>query len=217
MNFYSMEIVLDIINFISTMDYLAILLLTFISAVLIVVPVPYFPILITAALVTQLDPHLIALYGAIGAVAAKSLIYLISYYGTDLTRAKGNFNFNEYPITFRIIKRYGWLVIFIASITPIPDNIVFIPIGMYKYSPIRFVAVTFIAKMILNEIVVWTTLYLGKPIVSNLIENLDFLTLITTISISLILFGVFLFFFLKIKWPLYLEKFFERLKALNKK
>ena len=212
-----MEIVLDIINFISTMDYLAILLLTFISAVLIVVPIPYFPILITAALVTQLDPNLIALSGAIGAVAAKSLIYLISYYGTGLTKVKVNFNSNDYPITFRIIKRYGWLVIFIASITPIPDNIVFIPIGMYKYSPIRFVTVTFIAKMILNEIVVWTTIYLGKPIVSNLIENLDFSTLITTISISLILFGVFLFFFLKIKWPFYLEKCFEKLDKSKKK
>jgi membrane protein DedA with SNARE-associated domain len=212
-----MEFVLDIINFISTLDYFAILLLTFISAVLIVVPVPYFPILITAALVTQLDPHLVALSGAIGAVAAKSLIYLISYYGTRLNKAKEKFNLNDYPITFKIIKRYGWLVIFIASITPIPDNIVFIPIGMYKYSPIKFITVTFIAKMILNEIVVWTTIYLGKPIVSNFIGNLDFLTLIATISISLILFGVLLFFFLKIKWPLYLEKFFERLTALKKK
>jgi membrane protein DedA with SNARE-associated domain len=211
-----MEFVLDIINFISTMDYFAISLLTFISAVLIVVPVPYFPILITAALVTKLDPNLIALSGAIGAVAAKSLIYLISYYGTNITKAKRNFNYNDYPVTFRIIKRYGWLVIFIAGITPIPDNIVFIPIGMYKYNPIRFIAITFITKMILNEIVVWTTLYLGKPIISKLIDNLDIPTLIITISISVILFGVLLFFFLKIKWPLYLEKFFERLIVLKK-
>jgi membrane protein DedA with SNARE-associated domain len=102
-----MDIVFDIINFISDMDYMAIFLLTFISAVLIVVPVSYFPILITAVLVTQLDPHLIALYGAIGAVTAKLLIYLISYYGTGLNKAKRNFNSNEYPITFEIIKKYG--------------------------------------------------------------------------------------------------------------
>jgi membrane protein YqaA with SNARE-associated domain len=71
--------ILNIIPFIYGMDYIAIFLLTFISAILIIVPVPYFPVLIAAVLVTNLDPNLIALYGALGAVTAKSIIYLISY------------------------------------------------------------------------------------------------------------------------------------------
>ena len=84
--------IFDFIHFIEGMDYLAIFLLTFISAVLIFVPIPYFPILMTAVLVTDLDPNLIILFGALGAVSAKSIIYMISYYGTNIGNLKRNFN-----------------------------------------------------------------------------------------------------------------------------
>lgn len=205
--------ILNIIPFIHGMDYIAIFLLTFISAILIIVPVPYFPVLMAAVLVTQLDPNLIALYGALGAVTAKSIVYLISYYGTNVSKIKGNFNPHDYPETFRTIRKYGWVVVFIASITPIPDNIIFIPLGMYKYNPLKFIATAFVAKIILNEIVVWGTLFIGKPIVGNLSEiDIDMFTFIVTISLSIILFSALFFLFLKIKWAVFLEKFFLKIK-----
>jgi membrane protein DedA with SNARE-associated domain len=208
--------ILNIIPFIYGMDYIAIFLLTFISAILIIVPVPYFPVLIAAVLVTNLDPNLIALYGALGAVTAKSIIYLISYYGANASRLKRNFNPHDYPETFRIIRKYGWLVIFIASVTPIPDNIIFIPLGMYKYNPLKFIATTFVAKIILNENVVWATAFIGKPIVGNLSEiNIDMFTLIITVSLSIVLFGALFFLFLKVKWAVFLEKFFLKIKLLR--
>jgi membrane protein DedA with SNARE-associated domain len=208
--------ILNIIPFIYGMDYIAIFLLTFISAILIIVPVPYFPVLMAAVLVTNLDPNLIALYGALGAVTAKSIIYLISYYGANASRLKRNFNPHDYPETFRIIRRYGWLVIFIASVTPIPDNIIFIPLGMYKYNPLKFIATTFVAKIILNETVVWGTAFIGKPIVGNLSEiNIDMFTLIITVSSSIVLFGGLFFLFLKVKWAVFLEKFFLKIKSLR--
>jgi membrane protein DedA with SNARE-associated domain len=208
--------ILNIIPFIHGMDYIAIFLLTFISAILIIVPVPYFPVLMAAVLVTQLDPNLIALYGALGAVTAKSIIYLISYYGTNVSKIKGNFNPHDYPETFRTIRKYGWVVVFIASITPIPDNIIFIPLGMYKYNPLKFIGTAFVAKIILNEIVVWGTLFIGKPIVGNLSEiDIDMFTLIVTISLSIILFSALFFLFLKIKWAVFLEKFFLKIKLMR--
>jgi membrane protein YqaA with SNARE-associated domain len=209
--------ILDIFSLIYGMDYLAIFLLTFISAILIIVPVPYFPILMTAVLTTKLDPNFIAFYGAIGAITAKSFIYLISYYGTSISNIKKNFIPDDYPETFRIIKKYGWLVIFIASITPIPDNIIFIPLAMYKYNPLKFIATTFVAKIILNEIVVWGTIYIGKPIIGNFSKvNIDIVTLIIAITISIILFSVLFFLFFKIKWARFLEKFFVKVKSLRK-
>jgi hypothetical protein len=99
--------ILDFISLIYSMDYLAIFLLTFISAFLIIVHVPYFPILMTQVLTTNLDPNFIAFYGAIEAITAKSIIYLISYYGTSISNIKRNFNPDDYPETFRIIKKYG--------------------------------------------------------------------------------------------------------------
>jgi membrane protein DedA with SNARE-associated domain len=216
MIFNSMQ-VLDLMQLIQGLDYSAIFLLTFVSAILIVVPIPYFPVLMTAVLVTDLNPNLIILYGALGAVTAKSIVYMISYYGTNIGNLKRNFNAKDYPETFRILKKYGGVAIFLAGITPIPDNIIFIPFGMYKYNPIKFMLITFFSKLLLNVIVVWGTLILGKPIIGNFAEmSLDMNTLIGTIIISVIVFSILFVFFLKIKWAILLEKFFMRIKKLRK-
>lgn len=199
------------------MDYLAIFLLTFISAVLIIVPIPYFPILMTAVLVTDLDPNLIVLFGALGAVSAKSIIYMISYYGTNIGNLKRNFNSEDYPETYRILRKYGGLTIFLAGITPIPDNIIFIPFGMYRYNPLKFILITFSSKMLLNVIVVWGTIIIGKPIIGNFSEmSLDINTLIVAVIISLVLFSILFIFFLKIKWAVFLERFFVKIRSLRK-
>ncbi len=199
------------------MDYLAIFLLTFISALLIIVPIPYFPILMTAVLVTDLDPNLIVLFGALGAVSAKSIVYMISYYGTNIGDLKRNFNSVDYPETYRILRKYGGLTIFLAGITPIPDNIIFIPFGMYRYNPLKFILITFSSKMLLNLIVVWGTIIIGKPIIGNFSEmSLDINTLIVTIIISIVVFSALFVFFLKIKWAVFLERFFVKVGSLRK-
>lgn len=199
------------------MDYVAIFLLTFISAVLIIVPIPYFPILMTAVLVTDLDPNLIVLFGALGAVSAKSIIYMISYYGTNIGNLKRNFSTEDYPETYRILRKYGGLTIFLAGITPIPDNIIFIPFGMYRYNPLKFILITFSSKMLLNVIVVWGTIIIGKPIIGNFSEmSLDINTLIAAVVISLVLFTILFIFFLKIKWAVFLERFFVKIRSLRK-
>ena len=209
--------IFDFIRFIEGMDYLAIFLLTFISAVLIIVPIPYFPILMTAVLVTDLDPNLIVLFGALGAVSAKSIIYMISYYGTNIGNLKRNFNSEDYPETYRILRKYGGLTIFLAGITPIPDNIIFIPFGMYRYNPLKFILITFSSKMLLNVIVVWGTIIIGKPIIGNFSEmSLDINTLIAAVIISLVLFTILFIFFLKIKWAVFLERFFVKIRSLRK-
>jgi membrane protein DedA with SNARE-associated domain len=209
--------VFDFIHFIDGMDYIAIFLLTFLSSVLIIVPIPYFPILMTAVLVTNLDPNLIVLFGAVGAVSAKSIIYMISYYGTNIGNLKRNFNPEDYPETYRILKKYGGLTIFLAGITPIPDNIIFILFGMYRYNPLKFIVITFFSKMLLNIIVVWGTIIIGKPIIGNFSEiSLDITTLIVAGVISLVVFSILFIFFLKIKWAIFLERFFVKIKLMRK-
>lgn len=208
--------VLNLVQLIQGLDYSAIFLLTFISAILIVIPIPYFPILMTAALVTSLDPNFIIIIGALGAVTAKSIVYLISYYGTNTNSIKRNFDSQEYPETFRILKKYGGLAIFLAGVTPIPDNIIFIPFGMYKYNPIKFILITFISKIILNIIVVWGTVMIGKPIIGNFSSmSLDTNTLILALLISLVVFSVLFIFFLKIRWAVLLERFFVSIRKLR--
>lgn len=212
-----MEVV-SLVQLIQGLDYSAIFLLTFVSAILIVVPIPYFPILMTAVLVTSLDPNFIIIFGALGAVTAKTIVYLISYYGTNINSIKKNIDSKEYPETFRILTKYGGFAIFLAGVTPIPDNIIFIPFGMYKYNPIKFVIITFFSKIILNIIVVWGTVIIGKPLIGNFSSmSLDTNILIIAVLVSFVVFGILFIFFLKVRWAVYLERFFVMIKKLRKR
>jgi hypothetical protein len=72
---------------------------------------------------------------------------------------------------------------------------------MYKYNPLKFIATTFVAKIILNEIVVWEPIYIGKPLIGNFSKvNIDIFTLIITITISIILFSALFFLVFKMNW-----------------
>lgn len=205
----------DIFLFFDGLTYLSVFLFTFVSAIFIFIPIPYFPILVTAVLSTDLDPNLIAIFGALGALCAKSIIYMISYYGVNLFRKEDDFSPEKYPETFRIIRKYGWIAIFLASVTPIPDNLVYIIFGLCKYHPLKFIAITFAGKILLNEVVIWITIIIGKPIVGNLSLNISSTYFYIGLVLSLFIFLAILFLFLKMNWLNIMEKFIIKIKKLR--
>jgi membrane protein DedA with SNARE-associated domain len=68
-------------------------------------------------------------------VAAKILIFYISYYGNNLLKVGTKKRI--LPLQ-RFLSRYGWLGAFIAALTPIPDDLVYIPLGLAKYGSLKF-------------------------------------------------------------------------------
>jgi membrane protein DedA with SNARE-associated domain len=69
----------DLFAFYDDFGYAGILLISFIGSIIVFVPIPYFPVLITASFNKNLDPHLISLFSAIGAVSANLIIYYERY------------------------------------------------------------------------------------------------------------------------------------------
>jgi membrane protein DedA with SNARE-associated domain len=101
----------------------------------------------------------------------------------------------------RLLGRYGAIGAFIAAVSPIPDDIVYIPLGLAKYNPLKFAIATFLGKFAFNEIFVLGAIYFGKPFVNNLLSNsanLDYLLVVTIASIAVL--GVIIYFALKIDW-----------------
>ena len=188
----------ELFSFYDDFGYLGILLISFVGSIIVFVPVPYFPVLITAAFNENLDPTLIALSSAIGAVIAKLIIFYASYYGRNILSSK--IKVKMVPLQ-RLLARYGAIGAFVAAVSPIPDDIVYIPLGLAKYSPWKFATATFLGKFVLNEIFVLGAIYFGKPFVNNLMSNstnIDYLIVITIASIAAL--GVIIYFTLKIDW-----------------
>lgn len=188
----------ELFSFYDDFGYLGILLISFVGSIIVFVPIPYFPVLITAAFNDNLDPTLISLSSAIGAVIAKLIIFYASYYGRNMLSSK--IKGKMVPLQ-RLLARYGAIGAFFAAVSPIPDDIVYIPLGLAKYSPWKFVIATFLGKFAFNEIFVLGAIYFGRPFVNNLMSNstnTDYLIIVTIASIAVL--GVIIYFALKIDW-----------------
>lgn len=186
--------------------YLGIFLVSFIGSIIVFIPVPYFPVLVTATLNRSFDPHLISLVSAVGSVAAKMIIFYGSYYGRNILSNKTKKRI--LPLQ-NLLSRYGWAGAFAASVTPIPDDLVYIPLGLAKYKPWKFATAVFTGKFILNELIVGGTIYLGRPFVEMLSsKEINPAYIITGAVASAIVLGLLIYFSLKIDWSKVIGKWF---------
>lgn len=187
--------------------YIGILIITFFASIIIFIPVPYFPVLFTAGINQNLDPHLVSLSSAAGAVIAKLLIFYISYYGRNIilsSKAKKRM----LPLQ-RLLSKYGWPGAFAAALTPIPDDLVYIPLGLAKYNPAKFAIATFTGKFILNEFIVYGSVLFGRPVVEVLTaESTDPIYLYIGVGVSISIIILIIFLYLKIDWGRIIGRWF---------
>ena len=141
----------DLFPFNTELGYIGILVVSFVFSIIPFVPIPYFPILITASLNSNFNPHIIALTSALGVVGAKTIIFFVSYYGRKIL--SDNTKKRMRPLQ-NLVSRYGWFGAFVAALTPIPDDIVYIPLGLARYSPWKFATATFAGKFLMNQCIV---------------------------------------------------------------
>ena len=187
-------------SFYSDSGYLGILVISFIGSIIVFIPVPYFPILVSSALNKDFDPHLIALSSALGAVLAKIIIFTASYYGRNILSTKTKTKMQ--PLQ-KLLSKYGGIGAFLAALTPIPDDLVYIPLGLAKYSAKKFAIATFLGKFVLGEMIVWGTVFLGRPIMEEVLSVSDpsnqFSSIVVTV-LTVVLVILVLYFTFKVDW-----------------
>ena len=186
--------------------YLGVFTASFIGSIIVFVPVPYFPILVAAALSEQLDPNLISLVSAVGVLLAKMIIFYASYYGRSILSEKTKQRM--FPLQ-RVLRRYGGFGAFIVALTPIPDDLVYIPLGLARYSPWKFAIATFAGKFILNEIIVWSSVILGRPFIESFIStDIDPLYLTVGIIASVAILIIVVYLSIRVDWAKVIGRWF---------
>jgi len=197
----------DLFPFDTELGYIGILVISFVFSLIPFVPIPYFPILITASFNPNFNPNMISLVSALGIVGAKTIIFFISYYGRKILSDKTKKRMR--PLQ-NLVSRYGWFGAFIAALTPIPDDIVYIPLGLAKYNPWKFATATFAGKFLLNQIIVWGAIILGRPFVEDILSSgkTSTTSLIVAGIVSIGLLAVVVYFSLKIDWAKVIGRWF---------
>lgn len=189
------------------LGYVGILVISFVSSLIPFIPIPYFPVLITASFNPNFNPHIISIVSALGIVGAKTIIFFISYYGRKILSDKTKKRMR--PLQ-NLVSRYGWFGAFIAALTPIPDDIVYIPLGLAKYNPWKFATATFAGKFLMNESIVWGSIFLGRPFVENILasDTVDQTSLIIAAIVSTIVLAIVVYFSLRIDWAKVVGRWF---------
>ena len=159
---------------------------TFFGSLIPFVPVPSFLLLATMSVGDQFNLHILALLAAITATVAKQIIFYISYTGRRIINETTRKRMRPFE---RLVKKYGATAAFVAAATPIPDDLVYIPLGLAKYNPKKFFVATLLGKIVLNYAIVLISHFLGLSIVDPFIKDIDDPI---TIYIGIIVFGVVL-------------------------
>ena len=73
----------------------------------------------------------------------------------------------------RLVKRYGASAAFVAAATPIPDDIIYIPLGLAKYNPKRFFVATLLGKIVLFYVIVLISHYTGLSLLEPILQDTE--------------------------------------------
>lgn len=195
----------DLFPFAPEVGYLSLALVNFFGSLVPFIPLPGFLLLATMSVGTQYDLHVLAILSAVTATTAKQIIFYVSYGGRKMINEKTRKRMRPFE---RLVKRYGAAAAFFAAATPIPDDLVYVPLGLAKYNPKRFFIATLTGKFVLSYAIVFLSHYLGLSLVEPFLEDIDDAT---PVYIGIIIFGAMMtsvvVLLLRLDWQRILGKF----------
>ena len=150
--------------------YLGLTLVSFFGSLIPFVPIPSFVLVATMAAGEQFDIHALVLIAALTSTAAKQIIFYASYGGRKIISEKTKKRMKPFQ---KLVKRYGASAAFVAAATPIPDDLIYIPLGLAKYNPKRFFVATLLAKIVLFYVIVLISHYTGLSLLEPVLQGID--------------------------------------------
>ena len=160
----------ELFPFTPEVGYLGLTIVSFFGSLIPFVPIPSFILVATMAAGEQFDIHVLVLIAALTSTAAKQIIFYVSYGGRKIISEKTKKRMKPFQ---KLVKRYGGSAAFVAAATPIPDDLVYIPLGLAKYNPKRFFVATLSGKIVLFYVIVLISHYTGLSLLEPVLQGID--------------------------------------------
>jgi membrane protein YqaA with SNARE-associated domain len=176
--------------------YFGVFVISFIGSVSVVFPVPY--TIVIYLLGAVLDPFFVAVSGGLGSALGEFSGYALGYYGRKVVNKERR---RKMDYMVKVFDRYGPAAIFLFALTPLPDDLLFIPLGVMRYSFWKAFIPAVLGKMLMTFILAYSgqqsitmikTLFSGSGLLGMVIT----FALLITIIVAMV----------KIDW----EKVFEK-------
>ena len=160
----------ELFPFTPEVGYLGLAIVSFFGSLIPFVPIPSFVLVATMAVGEQFDIHILVLIAALTSTAAKQIIFYVSYGGRKIISEKTKKRMKPFQ---KLVKRYGGSAAFVAAATPIPDDLVYIPLGLAKYNPKRFFVATLLGKLVLYYVIVLISHYMGLSLLEPILQDIQ--------------------------------------------
>jgi len=160
----------ELFPFTPEVGYLGLAIVSFFGSLIPFVPIPSFVLVATMAVGEQFDIHILVIIAALTSTAAKQIIFYISYGGRKIISEKTKKRMKPFQ---KLVKRYGGSAAFVAAATPIPDDLVYIPLGLAKYNPKRFFVATLLGKFVLYYVIVLISHYMGLSLLEPILQDIE--------------------------------------------
>ncbi|MFX1412044.1 MAG: YqaA family protein [Promethearchaeota archaeon] len=203
----------DIIGWMRTLSiqygYFGIFLISLIGAVSIFVPIPYTVVIFTLGgyrvdgnLV--FEPVWIAVAAGIGSAVGEFSGYLLGFGGRKVIGGKFK---KKMEVLVKVFNKFGPLVIFAFALTPLPDDLLFIPLGVMRYSIAWAFVPALIGKFCMNLIVAYSGRFSIEIIRSIFGVESDWISAVIGAVLGITLLAVVLVIMFKLDWETYVEKY----------
>lgn len=140
-------------NFATQYSYLGIFLISLLGSMSLFVPIPYTIVIFTLGGLPGFEPLWIAIAAGLGSAVGEFSGYLI---GVGGRKAIGQKYRKKMDFLMKLFKKFGPIAIFIFALTPLPDDLLFIPLGVMRYSLIRAFIPALIGKFFSNLIIAYS-------------------------------------------------------------
>jgi membrane protein YqaA with SNARE-associated domain len=131
--------------------YLGVFIISFIGSVSVIFPVPY--TIVIFFLGSVLDPVFVAVSSGLGAALGEFSGYLIGYSGRRVVSEERQ---KKMGYMVKLFDKYGPAAIFFFALTPLPDDLLFIPLGVMRYPFVKAFVPALLGKTLMTFILAFS-------------------------------------------------------------
>jgi membrane protein DedA with SNARE-associated domain len=131
--------------------YLGVFVISFVGSVSVIFPIPY--TIVIFFLGGVLDPFFVAISGGLGAALGEFSGYALGYYGRAVVNKERQ---KKMGYMVKLFDKYGPAAIFIFALTPLPDDLLFIPLGVMRYPFVKAFIPSLLGKTLMTFILAYS-------------------------------------------------------------
>ena len=171
--------------------YLGVFAISLIGTASIIIPIPYTILIFNLSISypNEWDPILLTIAGGLGSAIGEMSGYTLGYFGRKIVNKERQ---RKMTYLVKIFDRYGPLAIFVFALTPLPDDLLYIPLGVLRYKFYKAFIPTLIGKLLMIFIIAYFGRSAGDIIRLMLGEGgAEIVIVITTVLLLVILVAMY--------------------------